>query len=549
MTKLSFLQSLTLILLGHMTTAPWNMFINNQQSFEKRLAKPEDSSASILLKFNQTYCPFEFCMNQKNDNEKAWCQINLVENEEDGKIHAKIENLDPIKFNQFKSKSNSTAESDWINQSYKKYQTCSQKTVNPFVNFWASSLTSVSLIISLVSSIICATIIKYLSTFQKTKLIWSSIFIIFSANLLTTWFIYDTTIYFITELTLAILIIFIAMVFQTTLFGIFGAMGPVYVLHLMEGQGLGGVFIAVSKIFYGWLGSILKMSGNLEDSFYWVTAMAMIVLTWFLWDLVFVRLEDYKNYVKDQDASKVRLQEDQELLDQKPTKPIHANKNKISFLTILNAMKYQAASVFITFFTCLLLFPAIFSKVRDPNSKDLIGFSQINWKDLNFYLFFVFNIGDWLGKRLANYQIIKWNQSKLLLSVSVVRLLIFYPLARYGLNISGTGTGFRASPICLGMVNLVFAVSTGYFGSLAMAHCGPAVQHFFETTKGQEKISKMEIDEVKGKAQTYMLSFLMFGLLMGSLFSFWPVSVIARDVEITERELYRKFIENLFESS
>lgn len=37
MTKIKFSHYMAVLLMGHMTTAPWNMFINNQAFFQSRL--------------------------------------------------------------------------------------------------------------------------------------------------------------------------------------------------------------------------------------------------------------------------------------------------------------------------------------------------------------------------------------------------------------------------------------------------------------------------------------------------------------------------------
>lgn len=357
---------------------------------------------------------------------------------------------------------------------------------------------------------------------------------------------------------MAVLIIFIAMVFQTTLFSIFGAMGSVYIINLMEGQGLGGVFIAVSKIVIKKINKLFFNDGNIEATIYWSVAIIVVSITWMLWDSIFLKMEDYVNYnrqqIKNQRESEKpegkfdegqqlhapsgSSRDSEEMSKDDPTSNIRYGT--ISVCQILYVMKHQAASVFITFFTCLLLFPAVFSKVRDPNNKNDIGFAQTNWGDLNIYLFLVFNIGDWLGKKLANYQIIKWNQPNLLFWVSLLRLLIFYPLAYYGLNVSATKTGFIASKYFLGIVNLCFSITSGYFGSLAMAHCGPAVDHAFNSL--ERPYAQSEINKAKGKAQTFMVSFLISGLLIGSLTSFVPINAIQSNVLLAEKRVYGEYL-------
>merc|ERR1712157_450569 len=207
------------------------------------------------------------------------CVIEKTAGVVDGKnVLCSVKYEDQIEFTNIK-KQYGINEADFIDSAYKQYSNCnSQQNNNKLQNFWASSLTTVSLSVSLISSLICAKLIGFLPMWIKTKLTWVLILSIFVGNVLTTWFIYDPKIFFGIELTFAMLIIFIAMVFQSTLFSIFGALGPVYIINLMEGQGLGGVFSTI----------------------YWIIAILVVALTWVLWDSVFVKMEDYVNFTKQQ---------------------------------------------------------------------------------------------------------------------------------------------------------------------------------------------------------------------------------------------------------
>jgi len=558
MAKITYLQQFVLILLGHMTTAPWNMFLNNQAVFEQRLEGPQVNKTETI---DLSCCAYEFCLHQKGNQNESTCVIEKTARVVDGKnVLCSVKYEDQIEFTNIK-KQYGINEADFIDSAYKQYSNCnSQQNNNKLQNFWASSLTTVSLSVSLISSLICAKLIGFLPMWIKTKLTWVLILSIFVGNVLTTWFIYDPKIFFGIELTFAMLIIFIAMVFQSTLFSIFGALGPVYIINLMEGQGLGGVFIAVTKIAIdGAKGALSNVPDEVFSTVYWTIAILVVALTWVLWDSVFLKMEDYVNFEKQQERNKRENEKQADSNNDDEGQQLHVPSSRdseemskedptcntryrpIGLCQILFAMKFQAAAVFINFFTCLLLFPAVFSKVRDPTKPDNLGFAQVNWTQLNIYLFFVFNIGDWVGKRLANYQIIKWNQPHLLFWISLLRLILFYPLVYYGLNISGTKTGFMATQYFLGIVNLCFAISSGYFGSLAMAHCGPMVQHVFSSL--DRPYAQSEIDKAKGKAQTYMVSFLICGLLAGSATSFLSVGTISANVENTKKELFKKVIE------
>merc|ERR1712088_931884 len=97
-------------------------------------------------------------------------------------------------------------------------------------------------------------------------------------------------------------IIFSGMLFQSTCFAILSSgFHFTYMVTLMEGQGLGGIWIAVTKIACGAIEKALVKGGmdstaasNLAVSIYWILALMIIVVTCFMWKLVFVKNTNYK---------------------------------------------------------------------------------------------------------------------------------------------------------------------------------------------------------------------------------------------------------------
>jgi hypothetical protein len=179
----------------------------------------------------------------------------------------------------------------------------------------------------------------------------------------------------------------------------------------------------------------------------------------------------------------------------------------------------------------------VLSKVRPHDGeKSVLGLSAVDWNFLNWALFFVFNIGDWIGKKLAHYRIIRSDQEVLLLVIASARIM-FYPLILFGLNTTGIRTNFLANKYALILINLIFSISSGYMGSLPMSFAPEAIERKFKNTN-----SESEISDAKSRGSTYMLVFLFGGLVTGSLCSFIPVYNIDQEIKVNLKQRFYDFL-------
>lgn len=177
------------------------------------------------------------------------------------------------------------------------------------------------------------------------------------------------------------------------------------------------------------------------------------------------------------------------------------------------------------------------SKIKPHDGKkNVLGVYQSDWEFNNYALFFAFNVGDWLGKRLANFCIVKVTQPFRLLFLTFVRFG-FYPIFLYCVNITGTREGFFANKWVFFCLNVIFALTSGYMGSLPMRFAPEVVENEF---KG--KYSRKRIDQAKSAAGTFMLIFLIGGLLCGSLMSFYSVGSAVSMNTIENDKLYNDFL-------
>jgi len=257
----------------------------------------------------------------------------------------------------------------------------------------------------------------------------------------------------------------------------------------------------------------------------------IIVVTYFMWKLVFVRNTNYKEGAS---SEKSGIEEVSSMMREKEPLTTEA---AVPFCEIMRGICFQAISVFLTFFICLLLFPGVLGNVcTHDGEKNVLGFISIDWSFLNTALFLMFNIGDWLGKKLAKYEIVRSDQEYLLLSITLLRGL-FYPIFLYGLNLTGQRTGLLANKYSFIILNFIFATSSGYMGSLPMRFAPEVLE-----SKLKAKYNDAQINEAKGKASTYMVCFLIGGLMTGSLCSFIPVGIVVETRKSLVQAAFVKYL-------
>ena len=230
------------ILMGHMTTAPWNMFINNQGWFIARLnleppkaaltvvkegnvsstanvvtaktplvteAEPETRNsiplgdATAELKSNQSVtdtgkekaekeaeaeakkwqkiaCLYEFCLKDPQDKDN-YCGEDwpaTLNNQTFENFKNSAKTIASVKANEAYIRDLSQE-----NNAFNDYEKClaalGDKPNSKLANFWASNLSLVSMLISFVSSIFCTILVQKMDERLRTYGVWGAVFLIF----------------------------------------------------------------------------------------------------------------------------------------------------------------------------------------------------------------------------------------------------------------------------------------------------------------------------------------------------------------------------------
>jgi hypothetical protein len=503
---------------------------------ENRIEQPKNKNGTFIESMN-------------DDHFLATCLLVLDKNN-DTSVLEDITNCDEGDnencewYNKIKSFNNNINDKNFL-KIINNYKKCMKDSKSIYAKFWASNLSTVAMLISFCSTVLSTILIKIISEKFRIKGVWTIAFIIFLLCLIFAWTIYNPKLYFGLTLTLSTIIIFSSVLFQTTAFAFCSCMSYKFVVTLMEGQGLGAVWISSTKILCDYIQKILEnktgdkeFSSNVSVTIYWFLALLVVIITWILYDVVFVKIDEYKKMRSDTPESQ-QLKSDpyknSDSYDNLPEK--YSGENNIAFCPLINSIKYQALSIFINFFICLLLFPGVLSNVRPHDGiLNVFGVRSIDWEFLNFALFFMFNIGDWIGKKAGNYAFIRSDQEILLLLISCIRFL-FYPLILFGLNTTGTREGILSNKYSLIIANLIFATTSGYMGCLPMRFAPECVERKFKN-----KHTEAEIKDAKGRASTIMLIFIIGGLLCGSLCSFFPVYSINKEVDNQLNDRFMKFV-------
>lgn len=177
-------------------------------------------------------------------------------------------------------------------------------------------------------------------------------------------------------------------------------------------------------------------------------------------------------------------------------------------------------SVFLNFFLCLSIFPACLTSIKwQKSDTDIFGIKTADWSFIKLSVFLTFNIGDWLGKKFGGVSYSS-DKENLTLFLQVVKMPIFWGLF-WICDLTGTGTGILANGYFFTAVVLVFATSTGYFGTIPMAHASQILQR-----KLGNLHSDNEIKAAQGKAMPIMVASLVGGLMIGAFFSAFSVSLL-----------------------
>jgi len=548
--KMSWPLTLTLLLLGHATTAAWNSFLNNEEYFKFKLrgGKAAEKSATGDEK-NQLNCAMAFA--QYKSSEMLEKEIASIEDTCATKVDCKVKNCHFETFNrtlainqELFDAAMKTRVSDIFDdfeeqmnayfadiQSSKLPANSTDLAEGPdYVTFWGTTLSSIALIITFLSANFAGMIIPHTGENLRINIMLVIASLIFIVHIFMAWFLESITSFFIITLMTVVIVILTSGIAQCSFFTIIGPMDSSFVVKLMEGQGLGGIVISVFVII---LDAVFKRNGSYGTdtmsmqtaikgnvTIFFVTTIIALLGAIYCYHKIFKTSEPYRKChqraVSSTISTNLSGNGEENVL-------INTNSEKMECITtgvIIQSIWKMMLSVFLNFFLCLSIFPACLTSIKwQKSDTDIFGIKTADWSFIKYSVFLMFNIGDWLGKKFGG---VSYSSEKenLTLFLQVLKMPIFWGLF-WICDLTGTGTGILANGYFFSAVMLVFAMSNGYFGTLPMAHAPQILQK-----KLSQLYSDNEIKAAQGKVMPIMVASLVGGLMIGAFFSAFSVSLL-----------------------
>merc|ERR1719454_1981805 len=379
--------------------------------------------------------------------------------------------------------------------------------------------------------------------------------------------------FFLSTMALALLINFFSGVYQTTMFQISSSLPTRLFNFFIQGQAAGGIFANLIALFCGFLADeiyTLDCNGgenaidpelqNLRNKsllalIFFRTAIVIVVLTLYAYNQMARFREGAAENKKllDHDNETTNLKMDAgEDPSQMPIELTSASEfgadgelnldglgpEDASFLGILKRTYLHYLTVFIVFMGTLAFFPTLLNEIKptsnfylswSPSSKrDQCEMYQFNPIFMKVSILLMFNLGDYLGRIMADYCQLcmnKENSGKLGLVYGVLRTLVFWFFFKQT-NVSGyiprsyqttgdeieSGHAFNVykhsffhEDWVVTVLVLLFGLTNGWLSSLALTFIPKQFPPHQKTTQG--------------KAGGYSITILTLGLMFGSFLS------------------------------
>jgi len=522
--KIGYLLFASLLLMGHTTTAPWNSFIMNEEYFKWKLSGSPAPMAWTSKSLEEQRVKLVDCIDLTKNLTRNSTE-NIIENSDS-------KNSDSKNSGSKNSGSKSSASlpqkqeilTCYHSNSWSSSKTETQKSQESLVQFWGTTLSSVALLITFFSTLLSGYIIPKTKNYVRVEFCQILVALIFLFQIFLIYNI-DTSIeqnyqqFFNLTIVSVVLVILAAVTTQCSWFAIAGPMPYNYIMTFMEGQGLGGIFISVLVIA---LNKIFKdpETGTWYDAssvksfsmVYFLITVGTTVSTLLVYQLVFKKCDEYQKIYKKQESGGPETENLTEKNTPETTKS--SVDQDIPMKTILKSIHKQILSTFFTFFVFLSLFPAVLTSITSEYSNaDIFGIKQANWTFITYALYMLYSVGDWVGKKLGNLKPIPFEKENTLLTISFMRIPVFFILFSL-CDLTGTRTGFFSTSWFFICVMTVYSVSQGYFGCIPM---GIAPQVFL--MKQGENYSVKQVQNAQGRIMPVMVAVLVGGLLAGALFS------------------------------
>lgn len=267
------------------------------------------------------------------------------------------------------------------------------------------------------------------------------------------------------------------------------------------------------------------------NTVYWVVATFLCLALIALYKLVF------EKHVEEELSStqEVSLNETQEQLirdEKEDHKELEEKQTDIPFRKIVKFCFPFLLAETINSCITFILYPSLLTKIHDQNAeKDIFGIYSISWNYIHFAVFLMFNVADFLGKTLSSYNICPKNETLLVLFVSC-RAVFIYLFMQCDLN--GLSTGFLSSNMGFLILNFLFSLTNGYFGSVLFGVCAGAFHQ-----KASIDYTPSAVGSAQGKVASYLVVCLVGGIFLGGLLSYPIVNLANKilDVEVKSHQL------------
>ena len=281
-----------------------------------------------------------------------------------------------------------------------------------------------------------------------------------------------------------------AAIFQGGLLGVAGKFPPRYIGGVLSGQSLGGIFASATNVLFIAVGGGAVLAASC--SFLIAVLFLGTALAAYAW---VTRLEFFQFYVGDEGQQSGKkaakpteapateengVPEDSKLVPEvevkgKPAMPTR----KPNPLLILLKISLYAASVFLVFVVTLGAFPAVTVLVKSTSeAKD-------RWTQ-DFFVpvtcFLLFNVGDWLGRILAER--LQWPRpGRLGATIMFVLCLLRFAFIPLFMLCNVNPSEHRPLPVAFHsdaayvVIMILFSVTNGYAASITMMSA-PQVSQF-----------------------------------------------------------------------
>lgn len=318
----------------------------------------------------------------------------------------------------------------------------------------------------------------------------------------------DTRMFFIVTLCTVTVINAAGSVLQGALFGLAGMFPQKYIQGVFAGQGLGGLFASGAN-----LASLVGNSSIIYSAFGYFIAAAVVLLLCLVGFVYLMRMDFVKHHLKKQKSCsrkpcKCKDGRHEHMLDwvnedgmKKINSPRQMGVVQLA-LFVFRKVSMMSLSAFLTFFVTLAVFPSTTARIVSVVSKQ----EQTEWHTKYFVpvtCFFLFNSCDYIGRLISGFCQRPGKKGPWLLLLCILRVG-FLPLfafcnAQPRIN-APVLFNHDAYPI---VFMILFGLSNGYLGSLAMMYGPTMVDH--------------EHSELAGIIMAFSI---VAGLATGAAFSF-----------------------------